>query len=285
MEDFEFLRPATIREAVSLLAQHKGKARIIAGGQSLVPMLRANLISPSFLIGLEAIPELSVIQPLDGGIRIGAMATHLAVATSPLVKQKAPILAEAESILGSPAVRNLGTIGGNLCHNEVGADPPPTLLALSATVVIASPKGERKIPMNNFFKGFLETVLAGDEFLAFIDIPPQPPGAASAYLKYRIRAVDRAMVGVAVLLNMQGGSCQEARLSLGGVSSIPFRSGGAEKVLKGKRLDSTIIEQAAQSAMNDSRPMSDSYASADYRHKMVAVFTRRALLQALDKKS
>ncbi len=285
MEDFEFLRPTTVKEAVSLLAQHKGKSRVIAGGQSLVPMLRGNLISPAYIIGLEAIPELGSIQTLDGGLRIGAMATHLAVATSTVVKQRAAILAEAESLLGSPAVRNLGTIGGNLCHNEVGADPPPPLLALGATAVIASPRGERKLPMEKFFKGFLETVLGEDELLVYIDIPAQPANMSSAYIKYRIRSVDRAMVGIAVALDMQKGTCREARVALGGVSPVPIRSRGAEATLKGKRPDNSVIEQAAQAAMSEARPMSDGYASADYRRKMVAVFTRRALVQALGIKS
>lgn len=281
MEDFEYLHPTTVKEAVSLIAQHKGKARVIAGGQSLIPMLRGNLINPAYLIDLEGIPELGRIQMVNGGIRIGAMATHLAVATTPAVKQRAAIVAEAEAILGSPAVRNLGTIGGNLCHNEMGADPPPPLLALGATAVVASSKGERKIPIENFFKGFLETMLGEDELLVYIDIPAQPSGMASAYIKYRIRSVDRAMVGVAVALDMQGGTCREARVALGGVSPVPIRSRGAEATLKGKRPDNGVIEKAAQAAMSESRPISDSYASADYRQKMVAVFTRRALVKAL----
>lgn len=285
MEDFEYLKPRTVAEAVSLLAQHKGEARVIAGGQSLIPMLRANLVGPAYLVGLEDIPELQHILPgKDGGLRIGAMATHLEVATSPLVKQRAPLLAEAAGAVGSPAVRNLGTIGGNLCHNEVGADLPPPLLALGATAVIASPRGERRLPLDSFFKGFLETALGEDELLACIDIPAPPRGLACTYMKYRLRAVDRAIVGAGVVLIMEGGVCREARVALGGVAPVPFRSRGTEAALKGKRLTEDAIEQAAQAATAEARPMSDAHASADYRRRMVAVFTRRALKQALGMK-
>ena len=169
MEDFEYLRPRSVTEVVSLLALHKGKTRVIAGGQSLVPMLRGRLLSPAYIISLEAIADLKRIQSQNGGLRIGAMATHREVATSPLVKERATILSEAEVLVGSPAVRNLGTLGGNLCHNELGADPPPALLVLGATAVIASTQGERRLPLESFFKGFLETALEEDEILAYID--------------------------------------------------------------------------------------------------------------------
>ncbi|MBI2918979.1 MAG: xanthine dehydrogenase family protein subunit M [Chloroflexi bacterium] len=281
MEDFEYLKPTTTAEAVNMLAQHSGEARAIAGGQSLIPMLRARLVGPAYLIGLEAIPDLARIQAVDGSLRIGAMATHLEVATSALVRQRASILAEAEGLVGSPAVRNLGTLGGNLCHNEVGADPPPPLLALGATAVIAGPGGDRKLPLEQFFTGFLETALAEDEILAYVDIPAQPPGLASAYVKYRLRAVDRSIVGVAVALAIEGGVCREAKVALGGVGPVPFRSRGAEAVLSGNHPDERTIEQAAGAAMAEARPMSDAHASADYRRKMVAVFTRRALKHAL----
>jgi len=285
MEDFEYLRPTTVTEAVSLLAQHKGKARVIAGGQSLVPMLRSRLLSPAYIISLEAIEQLKIIQPWDGGLRVGAMATHHDVLTSPLVKERATILSEAEVLVGSPAVRNLGTLGGNLCHNELGADPPPPLLVLGATAVIASTQGERRLPLESFFKGFLETALEEDEILAYIDIPPQPPGVVCTYMKYQLRAVDKAIVGVGVALCIEGGVCREARVALGGVAQVPFRSTGAEAALTGQRPSESIIKEAAMAAMAEAQPMSDAHASADYRRKMVAVFTRRALRQALEIKS
>lgn len=281
MEAFDYLKPETVAECIALLTQYKGKARVIAGGQSLIPMLRSNLVTPAYLIGLEAISELRNIQPLDGGLRIGAMSSHLEVATSELVKERAPILSEAESILGSPAVRNLGTIGGNLCHNETGADPPPTLVALGATAVMSGPAGERRLPIENFFKGFLETVLEEDELLTYIDVPASFPGMASAYIKYSLRAVDRATVGVAVVLSMDGKKCKDARLALGGVAPVPFRSKEAEAVLKGNILTESIFERAARIAMAEARPISDAHASADYRRQMTAVFVRRALKKAL----
>lgn len=285
MEDFEYLRPGTVSEAVSLLAQYRGKARAIAGGQSLIPMLRGRLLSPAYIISLETIADLKRIQPQNGGLRIGAMATHREVAASSLVKERAAVLSQAEILVGSPAVRNLGTLGGNLCHNEVGADPPPALLVLGATVVIASPQGERRLPLESFFKGFLETALKEDEILTYMDIPAQPSGSVYAYMKYRLRAVDKAMVGVGVALQMNGGWCREARVALGGVAPVPFRSKGAEAILTGRHPTESIIEQAATAAKAEVQGLSDAHASAEYRRDMVAVFTRRALRQALEAKN
>lgn len=285
MEDFQYLRPTTVAEAVLLLAQHKGKARLIAGGQSLIPMLRSRLVRPAYIISLEAIAELRRIEPSDGGLRVGAMVTHHELVTSPLVKERAAILCEAEALVGSPAVRNLGTLGGNLCHNEVGADPPPALLALGAIAVIVSPHGERRLPLESFFKGFLETALGEDEILAYIDIPALPSGAIWSYMKCRLRAVDKAIVGVGVVLSMEGRLCREARVALGGVAPVPFRANRAEAALMGQHPGDRTIEEAAMAAMAEAQPMSDAHASADYRRKMAAVFTRRALKQALEIKS
>lgn len=285
MEDFQYLRPTTVAEAVLLLAQHKGKARLIAGGQSLIPMLRSRLVRPAYIISLEAIAELRRIEPSDGGLRVGAMVTHHELVTSPLVKERAAILCEAEALVGSPAVRNLGTLGGNLCHNEVGADPPPALLALGAIAVIVSPHGERRLPLESFFKGFLETALGEDEILAYIDIPALPSGAIWSYMKCRLRAVDKAIVGVGVVLSMEGRLCREARVALGGVAPVPFRANRAEAALMGQHPGDRTIEEAAMAAVAEAQPMSDAHASADYRRKMAAVFTRRALKQALEIKS
>lgn len=285
MEDFQYLRPNTVTEAVLLLAQHKGKARLIAGGQSLIPMLRSRLVRPAYVIGLEAIAELRRIEPWDGGLRVGAMVTHHDVLTTPLVKERAAILSEAEILVGSPAVRNLGTLGGNLCHNELGADPPPTLLALGASAVIASPHGERQLPLESFFRGFLETALAEDEILAYIDIPALPAGSVWSYMKCRQRSVDKAIVGVGVVMRIEGGVCREARVALGGVAPVPFRARRAEAALMGQHPSERIIQNAAKEAAEEAQPMSDAHASADYRRKMIAVFTRRALRQALEIKN
>jgi len=279
MEDFQYLRPTTVTEAVLLLAQHKGKARLIAGGQSLIPMLRSRLVRPAYVIGLEAIPELKRIEPRHGGLRVGAMVTHHEVLTSPLVKERATILSDAEILVGSPAVRNLGTLGGNLCHNEVGADPPPALLALGASAVIASPHGERRLPLETFFRGFLETALGEDEILAYIDTSALPSGSVWSYLKCRQRSVDKAIVGVGVVLRIEGGVCRDVR------APVPFRAKKAEAAFMGERPNDRIIEEAAMAAVAEAEPMSDAHASADYRRKMIGVFTRRALRQALEIKS
>jgi len=279
MERFEYLEPRELGEAVELLARHPGEARVVAGGQSLIVMLRQRLLSPRYLIGLDRIPGLGEVRQGDGHLSIGALATHREVATHPLVQGEAGVLAQAVARVGSPPVRVLGTLGGNLCHNEVGADPPPALLALDARARIAGPSGERELPLHQFFTGYFETALHEDEILTHILVPRLPPGAKGVYVKYSHRVVDRAIVGVAVVGQFQGPVCQEVRVALGGVAPVPFRARQTEELLTGKPLTEELLEQAGEVASGESRPLSDAHASADYRRQMVKVFLKRALRQ------
>jgi carbon-monoxide dehydrogenase medium subunit len=279
---FELQQPRSVEEAVSLLGRHGEEARVVAGGQSLLLMIRAGLVRPKVLVSLDSLTDLVGIKTLpDGGIHIGALTTHRQILGSDLLKSKAGVLVEAVSRIGSTPVRNFGTIGGNLCHNEMGSDPPTALLALNAGVECFSLRGIRKMPLSDFLTGYFETSLAPDEILTGIEIPLPPAGSSDAYLKHTNRAGDLAIVGAATLLDMQNGFCREARIALGGVGPVPFRAPAAEKLLAGKGFTEQLIGEAAAAAMKMADPLSDAHASADYRRKMVRVFVTRVVKQAL----
>lgn len=278
---FDLLQPASIEEALSILAARGGDARLLGGGQSLLLMIRSGLIRPASLISLHRLAGLRGIAAAPhGGLSIGALATHREIAASPLVAERAPLLAAAVKKIGSTPVRNFGTLGGNLCHNEMGGDPPPALLALGAEAECAGARGRRRIPLADFFTDYFSTALAPDEILTSIEIPPQPAASRAVYLKHAMRPGDLAIVGVAALLEMAGGVCREARLALGGVGPVAFRALEAEKLLRGRPVDDALIDAAAAAAAARCDPMSDAHAPADYRRKMARVFARRALAQA-----
>jgi carbon-monoxide dehydrogenase medium subunit len=279
---FELLQPGSIEEAVSLLSARCEETRVLAGGQSLLLMLRSGLLRPGSLLSLNNLSGLRGIESTaEGNLYIGALATHREILGSPLVRANAPLLARAAEKIGSTPVRNFGTLGGNLCHNEMGGDPPPALLALDAQAECVSARGKRKIPLADFFTDYFATSLAPDEILLGIEIPSQPPSSRAVYLKQTMRPGDLAIVGVAALLEMRDGVCREARLALGGVSPVAFRAVEAEKLLRGQRLDNGVINAAAEAAAAMCDPIGDAHASAEYRRKMARVFTRRAIMQAM----
>lgn len=283
MEDFEVLRPTSVGEAASLLARYKEDARILAGGQSLLPMLYSRLLSPRYLVGLQNVPELRSIERADHGLRIGAMVTLRQLIDSALVHERAPLLCQAASLVASPAIRNLGTLGGNLAHNLVGSDPPPALMVLNASAVVVGSSGERRVPIDVFFTDYMETVLQNDEILAYIDVPDQKRGIGWDYEKCRRRAEDPAIVGVAVTLEVADGICKGARIAIGGIGPVPLRLPDVEKVLESRYPDDSLIHEAAKVAAAPLDPLADSRASSDYRRKMAEVYTRRALKSALER--
>src|SRR3989304_6322477 len=194
----EYLEPTSSREAWDLLGKYGDDARVIAGGQSLLVMMRQRFLSPSYLISLKKVDGLhGVTEDLSGKLVIGAMTTHKEVSSSPVLLRKVPILCQAGGKVGSTAIRNMGTIGGNICHNEMGADPPSALLALDAKAVCESAKGRRTVPLEGFFKDFLETALQHGEILTALEIPAPPANAAGVYLKHVLRTGDPALVGTA----------------------------------------------------------------------------------------
>lgn len=282
--EIKLFRPHSLEEALSQRAEYGRDALPIAGGQSLLVMLRNKLIDPKVLLDLEPLGELRDLQPRADGISIGAMTTFFDLISSTDVHKASPILAQAAAKVGSTAIRNLGTIGGNLCHNEPGADLPPALLALNASVELRSRKDTRKVPLTEFFQGYFETAVEADEILSRVDIPTLPQGACGAYIKHSISPEDLAIAGVAVVLVPDGKnpvSARELRIGLGGVSPVPLRALKAEAALNGRALTDDAIRAAAEIAASEAEPMSDPHSSADYRRKMIKVLVRRALAAAI----
>ena len=266
-------------EALNQREQHGTDALPIAGGQSLLVMLRNKLIDPKVLLDLEPLGELRGLQRLAQGISVGAMTTFHNLLSSFDLQTELPILAQAAS-----KIRNMGTIGGNLCHNEPGADLPPALLALDASVELRSRKGTRRVPLMEFFRDYFETAVAPDEILCGVDVPALSRGASGTYLKHSISAEDLAIAGVAVIVipdDKKAGAVRELRIGLGGVAPVPFRAIKAEAAVKGNVLNEEAIRAAAEVAASETDPMSDPHASADYRRKMVKVLVRRAVVAAL----
>lgn len=282
--DRKLVRPETMEEALNEREKYGRDSMPIAGGQSLLVLLRNKLIDPQVLIDLQTLAELEGIKRRADGLSIGAMTTIHGLASSPDVQTAVPILGQGASKVGSTAIRNLGTIGGNLCHNEPGADLPPALLALNATVELRSRKGTRKVPLREFFRNYFETVVAPEELLCGVEVPKLPDGASGVYLKHAISSEDLAIVGVAVVLvphEKQAGAMREVRISLGGVSPVPFRATKAESVLNGAVLSDAVIREAGEVAASEAEPMTDPHGSADYRNKMIKVFVRRAIAAAM----
>jgi aerobic carbon-monoxide dehydrogenase medium subunit len=278
---FEYVRPSTLAEAIGLLSEYRREAQVIAGGTDVMRKTRARVLDPKYLIDITGIPGLGSIS--DGGsngLRIGGASTVRGVETSPLVRQRFPVLVAAAGLLGSVAIRNVATVGGNLCNASPAAECAPALLCLSGEARIVGPNGERVVPLDEFFVGPGATVVGEDELVAEIHIPGGRPGTRGSYLKHSPRgSIDLAIVGVAAVATFAAGAevCEEIKLALGAVAPTPVRARTAEDLIRGKVLDEGLIAAAAEAAAADSHPISDVRASADYRRDMVRVFTRRAL--------
>jgi carbon-monoxide dehydrogenase medium subunit len=281
---FELAEPASLAEALALLARHDGECRLIAGGTALVPLLRLGLARPDRLVSLHRIPGIAEIRSDGGGLLVGAMATHAQVRRAAAV-QGWPLLAEAAGRVASPTIRAAGTLGGNLCYAEAASDVAPALLCLDAEVTVTGARGDRTVPVAGFFRGFFEAALEPGEILTRVRIPPAPPGARGAYVKFCSRsAEDRALVGVAALLVTAGDGrqCRDVRLALGGAAPTPLRARRAEDVLRGAALTDGAIRAAADAAAAEADPLSDLMGSADYRREMVRVWVRRVLTSLRD---
>jgi carbon-monoxide dehydrogenase medium subunit len=284
---FNYLAPATLDEALSLLAQYKSKARVIAGGTDLVPKLkRREVKAPEYVIDLKGIPGLDKIRRDTGGLTIGALVTIGVVESSPLIQQKFAILAQAAQSMASPQVRNRGTIAGNICNAVPSADSAPALLTLGARLKLISRKGERTINIEDFFTGPNRTALTDEEILLEIKIPDMPPKSKGVYLKLSPRrAMDLAIVGAAVVVVPEDGICKDIRIALGAVAPTPLRTMKAETVLKGQKFNDNLIEKAAKAAAAEASPIDDHRASAEYRRDMVEVLVKRAIKQAIGSRS
>ncbi len=282
---FEYFAPATVDQALALLAAHGGEAKPLAGGQSLIPAMNFRLARPRALVDLNRIAELSYIRSAKGGTTIGAMTRQRAVEQSDVVARGAPLLAEAMPAIAHPQIRNRGTIGGSLAHADPSAELPAVMLALDAAFRARSVTGERTIPASEFFKGMLETALAPDELLVEIGLRPMPDRSGTAFLEVARRHGDYALVGIAVVVTLDGqGRCKAARIALLSVGDGPVLAVEAGKTLTGQVPSAEMVRAAADAAATrDVDPPSDIHASAAYRRRLVAVLTRRALGRAFER--
>jgi carbon-monoxide dehydrogenase medium subunit len=281
---FEYFSPRTLDEALSLLQKLGSDAKLLSGGQSLIPMMKLRLVSPQYIVDINRIPGLDYISESDGQLRIGALAREHELETSDLVRSKFPILADTAKVIADPLVRSQATVCGNLAHGDPANDHPATMLALGATVVATGPKGQREIAIENFFPGLFSTALETQEILTEIRIPFPPPGSGGAYLKLERKVGDFATAGVAVQITLDGaGICLRAGVGLTNVGLTPIKAKQAEAFLIGKTLDDATIKQAAGLAASESEPMDDLRGSADYKRDLVRVLTSRALARALDR--
>jgi carbon-monoxide dehydrogenase medium subunit len=278
---FEYARATSLDDAVAKLQAANGSAKLIAGGHSLVPLMKFRLAEPQALIDISRIPGLSGIREKDGKIEIGAATVHHDVATSALLLSKCPALAETAGDIGDQQVRNRGTLGGSLAHADPAADYPAVMLALDAEIHLKGPKGWRMVKADRFFTDLFSVDMATDEIIAGVQFVPV---RAAAYAKLHQRASHYAIVGVAAALQASGGTIQSARVGVTGAGSHAIRLTAVEQALVGKPLTAAVMESASQKAGADITSMnSDIHASEDYRRAMIPVFTRRALERAMQR--
>jgi carbon-monoxide dehydrogenase medium subunit len=278
---FEYTRATSLDDALAKLGAAKGDGKLIAGGHSLVPLMKLRLSEPKVLIDIARIPGLSGIKANDGVIEIGAATVHHDVATSALLQHACPMLTEAAADIGDPQVRNRGTLGGSLAHADPAADYPAVMLALDADIHIKGPRGSRSVKASEFFQGMFTVDLAGDEIITAVTFTPV---RASAYAKLHQRASHFAIVGVAAALTVEDKVIQAARVGLTGASSHAVRLREVEQALTGKQISADNIDAAARVAGNGlSDVNSDLHASEEYRRSMIPVFVKRAVMKALER--
>jgi aerobic carbon-monoxide dehydrogenase medium subunit len=278
---FEYHVPTTIQEAIALLTQYDGEAKILAGGHSLLPIMNLRLAQPKALIDIGKIPGLSGIREENGSIVIGAMTTHYLVESSSLLKQKVPILPETAAVIGDVQVRNRGTIGGSIAHADPAGDLPGTAVALDLQLKVVGPRGERSLRAREFFVDILTTALQPDEILTEIRLPAMAPRTGSAYEKFPNPASRYAIVGAAAVITVDSnGVCRKASVGLNGVTGTPVAAVGVEQALVGQRVNAQSIQEASAQAADGLEPLGDIFASATYRAHLARVFTKRALTRA-----
>ena len=279
--DFAYHRASSLSAAHALLAENPG-AKLLAGGHSLIPLLKLRLASPAALVDIGRIAELRGITMSGDTIRIGALTTHAELASSAVLKKSASALADAAGQVGDPAVRNRGTIGGNIAHADPASDLPTVLVALGAQIVATRAQGERSIPAEQFFTGIMTTTLADDEIVTAVVVPASGPGQKSAYAKFSHPASRYAVVGVAALLTRHDGKCTAARVALGGLLPFAKRAPTVERAVIGTSADEATIKTAAAGVTADlgTEVTGDIFASAEYRAAVAPAYVRRALAAA-----
>jgi len=282
--DFEYFVPKTIEEALKLLSQYdEGECKVIAGGQSLIILMKQRLLMPKYLIDIKGLSDLDYIKLDDKqGLKIGALATHRSIEKSPVIQNGFSVLAEMEQNISSVETRNWGTIGGNVSHGDPGGDPAPVLIALNGKLKMTSLSGERTIDAEDFTLDYFETALRHDELLTEIQIPSIPPNTGVKFTKYSQIVGDYATASVAVLITLDKKEiCDNVRIALGSVGTAPMRAKKAEEILKGKKVSDDLLVEAGQIASEEASPTTDAEVSEEYKRDLVRVLVKRVGREAL----
>jgi aerobic carbon-monoxide dehydrogenase medium subunit len=281
----EYEAPTTIDEAIDLLASYVDEASVLAGGQSLIPLLALRLARPAVLIDINGVSELSGVSATDGHVAVGAMTREYVAEESGIVADAVPLLAAALPLIGHEAIRSRGTIGGSLAHADPAAELPAVARALDAEFAVRGPSGERVIPAAEWFEGYLTTSRRPDELLLEVRFPTAAPGTGISFREVARRHGDFAIVGLAASLTLSEGAISDARLAFAGLSDVPVRAAAAEDLLAGERPSAELFEEAARRATDDLDPPADLHGSSDYRKKVAAALVRRGLREAADNAS
>ncbi len=283
-DKFEYFAPKTVAEAVGLLKTHGSDAKALAGGHSLIPLMKLRLAAPRYLVDLNGIAEMAYIKEADGVLRIGAMTRHADLETSDLIRSRYALLADTARVISDPLVRNMGTIGGSLAHADPAGDWGAAMLAARATVVVTGPRGERTVAIDDFLVDTFTTVLEPNEILTEIRVPRPPARSGGAYLKLERKVGDFAIVavGASVVLDTRG-TCESAGIGLCNVGPTSLRAKRAEEALRGQKPDDAGIARAAQAAAAESNPVTDLRGPAEYKRDVVRVLTARALRLAVQR--
>ena len=282
LPQFDYEAPETVADAAGLLAEHLDEASVLAGGQSLIPLLAMRLARPAVVVDINGLAELSTVSAADGWVSVGAMTREYAAEESDVVAGAVPLLAAALPLIGHEAIRSRGTIGGSLAHADPAAELPAVARALDAELVVRSLSGERVIPAAEWFEGYLTTSRRADELLLAVRFPAAAPGTGVSFVEVARRHGDFAIVGLAASLTLSGGVIRDARLAFAGISDVPVRAAGAEGLLVGERPSAELFDEAARLATADIDPPADLHGSADYRKKVAATLVRRGLQAAAD---
>ena len=281
---FDYLQPKTIPEAIALLQQYGDDAKILSGGQSLIPMMKLRIARPAYLIDINRIAGMSYVKEEDGHLKIGGLTREAELESSPLVRSKYPIIVDTARVIADPQVRNLATLAGNLAHGDPANDHPATMLALGAKVIATRPAGARAIPIDGFFLSLFSTALAPNEIVTEIQIPVPPALSGGAYFKLERKVGDFATAAVASQLTLDSsGTCQQVGVGLTNVGPTPVKARKAESFLRGKKPDEGNIRQAAQLASDEARPSSDLRGPAEYKKGLVKELAFRALSRAVER--
>jgi carbon-monoxide dehydrogenase medium subunit len=282
LPQFDYEAPKTVAEALELLAEYEDEASVLAGGQSLIPLLALRLAHPAVLIDINGIGELSGVSAANGSVAIGAVTREYVAEESQTIADAVPLLAAALPFIGHEAIRNRGTIGGSLAHADPAAELPAVARALDAEFVVRGPSGERVVPAAEWFEGYLTTSRRPDELLTEVRFPVAGPGTGISFLEVTRRHGDFAIVGLAASLTLSGGAITSARLAFAGLSDVPVRAACAEDLLVGETPSAGLFDEAARRATAGIDPPADLHGSADYRKKVAAALVRRGLRAAAD---